>query len=91
MVSLFVVIYISVFIFLMVKEASMRVIFISFILLSALILEYGDVNLPFKIMLLLGFLVMSIGVIRPLRERLLTRKIFVMLRRVIPVMSNTEK
>lgn len=91
MFYLFVFLYIGGGVFLIVKGASLTVFSICYVLLTALVFEYGKLGLSSQIILLLPLLILLLGMIKPIRKQLLSRKILLMLKRVVPSMSHTER
>lgn len=91
MLYLFGLLYFGGCVFLMAKGASLAVFTICYLLLTGLVFEYGDLGVFLQIMLLLPLLVLLIGMIKPIRKQLFSRKILHMLARVVPSMSNTER
>src|SRR5690554_6117393 len=76
---------------LLMKQASMAVWSISYAMFAFLVMKYGSPGLLVQAGLWLGFALFLIGLIRPLRQVLLTRPLFRVARRAMPAMSATER
>ncbi|AHE67273.1 acyl-CoA dehydrogenase [Legionella oakridgensis] len=89
--SLLIVMVLSVVCLLLVKQASLKVWFISYAIFALLVMKYGSPGLFAQTGLWLGFALFLIGTIRPLRQGLLTRPLLHIARQAMPAMSATER
>ncbi|MCA0403320.1 MAG: acyl-CoA dehydrogenase [Proteobacteria bacterium] len=82
---------VAVIFLLLVKRASIAVWIISYIFFVLLVERFSHPNIYSQLMLVLGFIPLLIGVIKPLRQRLLSKPILNVVKKAIPAMSSTER
>ncbi|VEG90435.1 acyl-CoA dehydrogenase [Legionella spiritensis] len=76
---------------LLARQASILVWTISFAILTGLYIRYGSPGLPSESILIILGAVLLLGVIRPLRRNLLSRRLFKIISKAMPAMSSTER
>jgi len=89
--TLDILLFIGLMVFLLAKEASIRVWLVVYTVLLLLTVEYVPLRMVYWILLGVGFVALSIIACHPLRRRLLSRPILKAMQRVVPAMSSTER
>lgn len=73
------------------RQAAISVWAIAYSLLFALCIQYGDFGIAGKSILWAIELVLVFGAIKPLRKELLSKRLFGLIKKVMPNMSSTER
>lgn len=77
--------------FLLIKQAAVQVWAIVLGIIAISSLHYGALGLLFKITVWIGFVLLALASIKPLRERLISKAIMHRMRHLMPSMSQTER
>ena len=89
--GLFILVVLSTLFVLIIKQASRFVWLISSVILSLIVLKYGISSSILQVSILIILAAFALGSIEPLRKNLLTKFLFKIAKKSMPVMSKTER
>lgn len=82
---------IGAFFVLTIKQAAISVWAVSYAIMALLLIKYGTLGVFAELFLGLGFALLLLGSITPLRRQLLSRYLFRIVSKSLPAMSSTER